>query len=156
MKRLLIKRKLSGDLNINFYTNILNNHILCLVMKTVLCFGNPHLEEDSITTQLADELNVTNFEFIKCMYPDELYNYKNVDEIYIMDVVKGISEVKIITDLNKIKQTSSVSPHDFDLSFVLKLMEATGQLKALKIIGIPLGIKKQEIKAQVERILSNI
>lgn len=125
-------------------------------MKTILCFGNPHIKGDSITTELADELNIPNFEFIKCMYPDELYNYKNIDEIYIMDVVKGISEVRLITDLDKIKQTSSVTPHDFDLSFVLKLMEATGQLKSLKIIGIPLGVDKQEIKAQLERILNTI
>ena len=125
-------------------------------MRTVLCFGNPHLEEDSIATQLADELEIPNFEFIKCMYPDDLYNYKNTDEIFIMDVVKVISEVKLITDMSKIKQTSSSTPHDFDLSFVLKLMEATGQLRSLKIIGLPYGMEKDEAKKQVKRVLTNI
>jgi Ni,Fe-hydrogenase maturation factor len=124
-------------------------------MKTILCFGNPYIKGDSIAIQLAKELNIPNYEFIKCTYPDEIYNYKNLDELFIMDVVKGVDKVRLITNLDKIRQTTSVTPHDFDLSFVLKLMEATGQLKSLKIIAIPLGVDKKRIKTQVEELLSH-
>lgn len=125
-------------------------------MNTVLCFGNPHIKGDSIAIELAKELKVTNFEFIISMYPDEIYNYKNVDEIYLMDVVKGLDKVTLITDLNQLKIKQPISLHDFDLGFVLKLMKATGQLKSIKIIGLPLGVNKEEIKSQVEELLSRV
>ena len=129
-------------------------YILSYYMKTVLCFGNPYIKGDSISVQLAKELNIPNFEFITCRYPDELYNYKNLDEFYIMDVVRGIDKVKLITDLDEVKQTRSVSLHDFDLGFFLKLMKATGRLRSIKIIGIPLGVEKEVIKQQVEQLLN--
>lgn len=127
-----------------------------MFMNTVLCFGNPHIKGDSIAIELAKELKVINFEFIISMYPDEIYNYKNVDEIYLMDVVKGLDKVTLITDLNQLKIKQPISLHDFDLGFVLKLMKATGQLKSIKIIGLPLGVNKEEIKSQVEELLSRV
>lgn len=123
-------------------------------MKTILCFGNPYIKGDSISVQLAKELKTLNYEFIICNYPDELYNYKNLDEIYIMDMVKDIKKVELITDLDKLKVHKPISLHDFDVGFFLKLMKATGKLNSIKIIGLPLGVKKEDIKEQVEELLS--
>lgn len=124
-------------------------------MKTVLCFGNPHIKGDSMSVQLAKELKVPNFEFIISIFPDEILNYKNVDELYLMDVVKGIDKVMLITEMDKIKFNQTISLHDFDLGFVLKLMKATGKLKTIKIIGLPMGVGKEEIKEQVIKLLTH-
>ncbi len=140
---------------VNILTKFLNYEvILSFHMKTILCFGNPYIKGDSISVQLAKELKTLNYEFIICNYPDELYNYKNLDEIYIMDMVKDIKKVELITDLDKLKVHKPISLHDFDVGFFLKLMKATGKLNSIKIIGLPLGVKKEDIKEQVEELLS--
>lgn len=123
-------------------------------MRTVLCFGNPYIKGDSISVQLAKELEIPNYEFVVCIYPDELYNYKNLDEVYIMDVVMGIERVELITDLDKLKFNKPISLHDFDVGFFLKLMQATGRSISIRIIGLPLGVEKEVIKEQVELLLS--
>ncbi len=125
-------------------------------MKTVLCFGNPDLKEDSISLELAKELSIPGFEFIISRQPEELFSYLNHDSIYIMDVVLGIDKVILITELDKLKLKQRVSVHDLDLGFFLKLMQATGKLKTISIIGLPQGIRKQELKEQIEQLLASL
>jgi Ni,Fe-hydrogenase maturation factor len=125
-------------------------------MKTVLCFGNPDLSEDSLSLEIAKELSIPGFEFIHSTKPDILFNYIGNDSLYIMDMVYGIDKVTLITDLDKLKLEHSVSAHDLDLGFFLKLMQATGKLNTINIIGLPRAREKQEIKAQVRELLTSI
>lgn len=145
-------------------------------MKKIYCFGNPDLVEDSYALELADELgkdkslNKINkklnqtFEFIKCTPPDFLLSI-NEKEIIIIDVVKGISKVEIIKDIDKLKETKTSTMHDFDLCTVLKLLKETGKLKNLTIIGVPQNIiphnsskyinKNETIKQEIVNYLLN-
>jgi len=55
--------------------------------------------------------------------------------------------------LKKLEQHNTVSAHDIDLGHWLQMGEKVGLIKGVKIIGLPLGIAKQEAKKEVEMIL---
>ncbi len=122
-------------------------------MKTILCFGNEFIKQDSLAKELADELTIPNHKFIKCNSPNELLNIKG--DIIIMDVVKGIDKVIIIKDLDQLKTNKLYSLHDFDLAFFLKLMKETGKISSIKIIGIPQKGNKEKIKQQIKKLIPN-
>jgi Ni,Fe-hydrogenase maturation factor len=112
----------------------------------VYCFGNEFLENDSLAKEIADEINIEGVEFIKCNDPSELLEET---DILILDVVEEIDKVIVIDDIEQLKNNSIMSLHDFDLSFFLKLMKQTSQLKQFKIIGIPMKGDKEKIKTEV-------
>ncbi|MBS3121517.1 hypothetical protein J4434_01360 [Candidatus Woesearchaeota archaeon] len=123
-------------------------------MKNIYCFGNPDIKEDAAALELADELNKDKklnkrFEFVKCTSPDFLLNenIKNIKgEIIIIDVVRGINKVKIINDINLLKETTTSTMHDFDLCTVLKLLKEIGKLKKVTIIGVPFNSTYSDTK----------
>lgn len=126
-------------------------------MKKIYCFGNPLLEEDNLSLRLADELNgkLKGIEFVKCESPDFLLNLdeKDAKEIIILDAVRGLKKPAIIEDMNKIIPTKSTTSHDFDLGTVLKLLKETGQLKKVKIIGLPMDGDENKIKKELVDLL---
>lgn len=133
-------------------------------MKYLLCFGNPYLEEDNLALKLADsflkeklqgekklktvEAVFKDVEIVKCISPDEILNYIGKD-FFILDVVKGIKEVVLIEDIDRLNTGKLVSLHDFDLGFFLKLMKETGRLERIKIIGVPQKGKVEESRSKV-------
>lgn len=122
--------------------------------KKVYCFGNPDVKEDKIAFELADELGkdkeLERFEFVKCTSPDFLLNLDE-KEIVILDVVKGIKDVQVIEDIDKLKATKTTTMHDFDLGTVLGLMKETGRINKIKIIGLPQknGKAGKELKTKI-------
>lgn len=125
------------------------------MLKKIFCFGNPGLEEDSIALELADELDVDGFEFVKCTSPDFLLNLSDeeLEEIVILDAVKGLKKVEVIEDIGRFKQTKTTTMHDFDLGTVLKLLKETGKINKVKIVGLPINRDKKETEKQVIGIL---
>lgn len=121
--------------------------------RKIYCFGNPDIKEDSLALELADELRIEGFEFIKCASPDFLLNL-NEEEITIIDSIKGLKKILVIRDLDRLNETKTTTMHDFDLGTVLKLLRETGQVKKFKIIGIPCSMKKDEAKKKIIFFLS--
>jgi Ni,Fe-hydrogenase maturation factor len=125
-------------------------------MKTVvLCFGNIYSEIDRLPKILYEELKkeITNVKFVNCEIPNEILDYKDYDNIFILDVVKGIKDIEIITDLNKLKERKIFTLHDFDLGFFLKLINSVNKIENLKIIGIPIGYDKDKAKIEIKKFL---
>src|SRR3989344_9095784 len=91
-------------------------------------------------------------EFVKCTGPDFLLGLDE-KEIIIMDAVRGIKKTAIIGDIGKIKPTKTATMHDFDLGTVLKLLKETGQLKKIKIIGLPMDGDENKIKKELAGLL---
>lgn len=108
---------------------------LGVMVKSIYVFGNEYLAEDSFARKVSDRL-AKNFRIIHSRSPDDLLDAKE-DEIIILDVVKGIDEPLIITDIRQLKTRSILSLHDFDLGFFLNLLKELGMDKKLKIIGVP-------------------
>ncbi len=120
-------------------------------MKTILVFGNEFLKEDSMAKKLADEIKSKELNFVKCNSVDDIFKQKG--ELVIMDVVKGIKKPMIILDVGKLEAGSITSLHDFDLGFFLKLLNEMGQIKKLKIIGVPEKGNVSELKKQVLKLV---
>ena len=105
------------------------------MMKTLYVFGNEYLKDDSFAAKIAKLLN-KRMRIINCTSPEILLDSEE-KEILILDVVKKIKKPIIIKDISRIRTNKMISLHDFDLGFFLKLMEAMGINKKIKIIGIP-------------------
>ncbi len=101
--------------------------------KTLYVFGNEHLLEDKLARDVARELK--GFEIRHCRSPDDLLDAEG--DILILDVVKGISKPLIIEDIAQLKTRKMMSLHDFDVGYVLTLMNGLGISKTIKILGIP-------------------
>ncbi len=124
-------------------------------MQTILCFGNPHLDQDSLAVRLADELKIKGFQFKKCARPEELLE-NTEPEIIIMDVVKGLSKVDIITDIDEFRLNKIITLHDMDLGFILKLLKETGQIEQVKIIGLPQDLNIEIAKSQIKQLTKEL
>ena len=120
----------------------------------VYCFGNEFLENDSLAKEIADEISVSGVEFVKCESPEEIFSEKG--QIVILDVVEGISEAILIEDIDQLKDNKIISLHDFDLSFFLKLKKEIGEIKKIKIIGIPMRGDKEKIKEKIIGLLKPV
>lgn len=121
-------------------------------MKTVLCFGNEYVKEDSLAKEIADELKIEGVTFSKCDNLNDVLDQKG--EIFILDVAKGITEIKVFDDIDKINTNSITSLHDFDLGYFLKLMKEIGRIKQIKIIALPIGYDKEKAKDEIRKILT--
>lgn len=122
-------------------------------MKTVLLvFGNEYLKEDNLAIEISKELKL-NIDIERCYSVDNIFNYYNYERIFVLDVVKNIDKVTLIKNIDKIKEHKLFSLHDFDLGFFLKLMKELGNLKEIKIIGIPQKGNKELIKNDVLNII---
>jgi Ni,Fe-hydrogenase maturation factor len=123
--------------------------------KYVLVFGNTDIKEDSLAKEIAGELSkeIKDIKFIDCNKPDDVLEYINSD-FFILDVVKRLDSVKLFLNIDDFSGTRSVTLHDFDLSTFLKILKETGDLKSVKIIGIPQFGDKEKIKNDVVGILN--
>lgn len=123
-------------------------------MTTVLCFGNEFLKKDSLAKKLADEIKLEGFEFIKTDNVDDVLNYANSGELYILDVVENIKKTILIKNIDDLKGSKICSLHDFDLGFYLKLLKEIGKIKEMRIIGVPQEGDTEKIKKDVIGILN--
>lgn len=82
------------------------------------------------------------FEFEVALSPSVVL--KAEKEIWIMDVVKGLKAVTLITNPKALVLENTITCHDLDLGFYLKLLEATGKISTVKIIGLPFGHRSLE------------
>ena len=121
----------------------------------VFCIGNPAIPEDRLAWELADELKIEGVDMITCGSPEELFGHGE-NPLVIMDVARGIDEVKVMDDLSKIRTGRMISLHDFDLATFLKLMEGMGELPQLKIIALPMGGDRAEVAKQAEEVLRGL
>ncbi|MBT4823889.1 hypothetical protein HN695_00800 [Candidatus Woesearchaeota archaeon] len=127
-------------------------------MKTILCFGNEFIKQDSLAKEIANEINMPEIEFIMCDSPDDILEFSKISpnkEIIILDVVQNIEEPMIINNIDDLEAGKLCTLHDFDVGFFLKLMKELGQIKDIKIIGIPQTGDKEKIKKEVIRRIND-
>ena len=125
--------------------------IITSINMKVYCFGNEFVKDDALAKEIVNDISLPNVQFIKTDRPEVILEEK--DKIVILDVVKGIKELTIITDIDSLKDRNIVSLHDFDLGFFLKLMKTAGTIKDVHIIGLPISGDKQLLTEQVKEHL---
>lgn len=126
--------------------------------RKILVYGNPLVKEDSLPLRILPKLRKR---FPKIQFteadPTELLQADH-DELWILDVAKGISDAVIINDLSLLEQPSSetVSVHDYDLGLDLALLAKLGKLEKVRIIAIPMGMEAKKALESVTQILKAI
>ncbi len=124
-------------------------------MRKIFCFGNEYIDGDEVAKQLSKLIKTDKFEFILAESPNEILNAN--EELIILDVVKGLKQVKVIKEIDDLVLANSLTCHDLDLGFYLKLMQATGKINEVKIIGLPYGNNDYKyLKQEVEKLLLSI
>lgn len=125
-------------------------------MRPVICvFGNPLLKEDSLPLKMLPELRKAfpDIDFIEFDPSDNIHELGK--DLIIMDTVKNMRKVRIIENMDSIETDKIYSLHDFDLGQNLKLLKKLGMIEKVRIIGVPMGMKKHEATEQVKIILQN-
>ena len=119
----------------------------------IYCFGNRMLEQDSLPLILMPELQkeFPEIDFIEANSPDEI---EGLEEINILDTVKGIDRVGLMTDIDNLCSNRGCSLHDFDLGMTLKIMQKMNKLKKIRIIGIPFGYEKKKALTELKKLIS--
>jgi hypothetical protein len=123
-------------------------------MTKIYCFGNEFIENDEVAKALGQRIgSYKSFEFVIAESPNEILNA--TDEVWILDVVKGIKKTTLIENSRDLELAKSITCHDLDLGFYLKLLSETGKIKAIKVIGLPFGENNLEkLEESVLKILS--
>ena len=120
----------------------------------IYVFGNQDSVEDNIALQLIEVLKgrIENVEFV-VVKPNEDLPFAGEAEVVVMDVVKGLKKVTMLTEnnLGNLKLAPRNTAHDFDLGWQLKYLKKLGKLKQVRIIGIPM-----KGKVQVEKLVKVI
>lgn len=113
---------------------------------TIFVFGSDILPEDKIAWDVSNYIVknklAKNFEFIISNNPEEIIEFKE-KHIFILDVVKGIKDICIIDDIERLEERNINTLHDFGLSFYLKLLKEIKEINKITIVGIPYGSKKE-------------
>jgi len=121
-------------------------------MIKIYTLGNPLLEEDRLALEVAEELR-KRVKWVEFVEFDPVETVEG--DVWFMDVVKGIDDVKIIEE-ESFEMHKPYSLHDFDLSQAIPLLKRAGKLKSFKLIAIPFGMRKEEAVEKVERLLMKL
>ena len=124
--------------------------------KTILCFGS-YSEGDTLAFEIYDSLKgcVDGKNLVKCKSPFEVAEHLEKEDVIILDVVKGIEKIRIFDSVEEFKKTQTVTIHDLDLGFFIKLLENMKD-SSFRIIGIPFGKKIGEVLEDVRNLISSI
>ena len=128
------------------------NKLWFLISMKILCFGNEYVKGDDLALKLADSLNISGVEFVKCQSLQDLEQVN--DDVAIIDTVIGINKVEVINNIDDLELGKMYSLHDFDLGFHLKLMKELGKIKSVKIIGVPSSMDFEDVKNSITNLLS--
>jgi hypothetical protein len=124
--------------------------------KIIYIFGNPLLDFDNLPIKMAPKLKKA-FPKIDFIISDPNENLKpNANgELFIIDTVEGLTDVRLFNNLKEFQSDKLYSMHDFDLGFNLKLFEKLGMLKKVKIIGVPMkNISEDDIFLKLRSMIN--
>jgi Ni,Fe-hydrogenase maturation factor len=132
----------------------INITIHAVYFMKIFVFGNEYMENDSSAKKLADEIKMKGVEFIDCKSVSDLFDSGEKDPV-ILDVVENIKEPILIDNIDQLAETKSVSVHDMDLAFHLKLYKELGTIDSVKIIGVPPRDVDKNMKKSVEDMIKS-
>ena len=119
----------------------------------VYVFGNPDLEQDSLPVRVVPQLQRVRPD-CKFHLRDPLEDWDDVpDPLIIVDTLRGIEKVTVITDLDAFADAPRVGMHDLDLLAQLKLLKKVGKLKRVTVVGVPPSLTPDQAVTQIAALL---
>jgi hypothetical protein len=67
----------------------------------------------------------------------------------IIDAIEGIERVVLLTDVDSIQSSPTVSMHDLDLGYSLKLLKKLKLIDSVRIFGIPMEMSQKDAFEQL-------
>ena len=125
----------------------------------ILVFGNPLVKEDALPLELLPDLRkeFPSVEFAEFDAAEDLEKEVQDGGLLIIDSVKGLKKVALVTDIDSIAENKIYTMHDFDLGMTLKLLKKMGMLESVKIFGVPMGgEKKKALKELTDLLRANL
>ncbi|MBN1645803.1 hypothetical protein JW868_02070 [Candidatus Woesearchaeota archaeon] len=120
--------------------------------RTIYAIGAKFIEKDNLALKVGERLK-DKFDIHIVETPDSI----DLDNpCLIIDVVEGVKEPTIINDMNRIVSCSSVTCHDIDLGFFIKLRESLGEKSDVLVLGIPLTGELDELTRKVMVMLNKL
>jgi hypothetical protein len=127
--------------------------------RRILVFGNLLVKEESLPLELLPDLRkeFPSVEFVEFDAAEDLEKEVRDGGLVIIDSVKGLKKVALITDIDSIAENKIYTMHDFDLGMNLKLLKKMGMLESVKIFGVPTGYgKKKALKELTDLLRANL
>jgi Ni,Fe-hydrogenase maturation factor len=123
---------------------------------TVLVFGNPLVDADSIALRLMPLLQ-RRFPGLAFKEFDAAENLEQEGrDLVILDSAIGLEDVALLEDLDALAMGRTCSMHDFDLALTLKLLKKMGAIDSVRIIAVPSDYPLTKALKETSRIISNI
>jgi hypothetical protein len=123
-------------------------------MMVVLCFGGRGLPGDATALDLGGSLNLPGVLFVPCSSPEDILDYIDED-LYVMDVAKGVAEVTLLTDPSRVEPPPAVTPHDLDPGLFVRLVERLYGV-SVPIIALPMGVNVNVVKDQLVKLVATL
>jgi hypothetical protein len=120
----------------------------------VLCFGSRGLPGDALALELGESLDLPGVTFASCSSPENIVDYLDQD-LYVMDVAKGVSEVTLVTDLSQFEPPPAVTAHDLDPGVFVRLVERLYGV-SVPVIALPMGVDVDVVKGQLLKLIATL
>lgn len=75
------------------------------------------------------------------------------ESFWVIDTVVGLTEPQLFDSLDAFVAGPRMSMHDFDAFSNLRFLQKLGKLPPIKIIGLPVGISKEDVLRTVHELL---
>lgn len=109
----------------------------------IVCLGNEFVAEDCFAKEVGALLS-KDFDVVNIKDSFELMGIVSEgSDFVLLDVAQGLDEVKVLRT-GDLRADSITSAHDFDVAYVLKLLE-----KDVRIIGIPMSGDLEKTRDEV-------
>ena len=110
-------------------------------MVKVYCLGNKYINKDNMALRFVDR-EINEMEFV-------LYDQEVSGDIVIMDVCRNLGEMRLL-ELDNFLERHPLSMHDFDAGNEIKLLQAIGQVKSVKVIAIPMDYTYDQVLSNLK------
>ena len=123
--------------------------------KTILVFGNPDLEMDSLPLRILPELEkrYPNIDFC-VLDPNEELDVEG--DVVVIDTVVGFGRVAVFEGLDTFQNAPRVTMHDFDALANLRFLQKLGKLGKVTVIGVPPGMNGREAVKEIAGVIDNL
>ena len=104
--------------------------------RTVYVVGNPAVRRDNVPFRILPQLRRA-FPSIEFREADPNENFMPEDGSIIIDTVEGIDTVRSFDSLDDFAAHHTVSSHDYDLAFHLRVLQKLHKMRNVFILGVP-------------------
>jgi len=124
-------------------------------MITIHYLGNEFVEKDTLAIKIAEKIKdkYKKVKFKKIETFDDMINIK--DKYYFMDVCEGISKARLINDIAIFENIRSITSHDLDFGFFMKLNDGLGEINQINIICLP-EKTYEDIEKDVDKLIKKL